>query len=51
MLRITEDINMSKAIYHRAIFIKKTLGTRRAAGFLRNKGVALELAVKVLARN
>ena len=44
-------MKMSKVIYHRALFIKKTLGTRRAAGFLRNKGVALEVAVKVLARN
>jgi hypothetical protein len=37
-------------IYHRALFIKKTLGTRRAAGFLRNKGVPLNIAVKVLAK-
>jgi hypothetical protein len=35
---------------YRALSIKKTLGTRRAAGFLRNRGVPLELAVRILAK-
>lgn len=33
----------------RAIGIKKTLGTQRAAGFLRNRGVTCEDAVQILA--
>lgn len=34
----------------RAKFIKRTLGTRCAAGYLRNRGVYLENALHVLAR-
>ena len=34
---------------HRALFIQRTLGTRVAAGFLRNRGASLEFAVAVLA--
>lgn len=39
------------AILHtqKALSIQKTLGTRRAAGFLRNKGVPVEEAVRILA--
>lgn len=33
-----------------ALSIKKTLGTRRAAGFLRNRGVSCEEAILILAR-
>lgn len=32
----------------RALIIKKTLGTRRAAGFLRNRGVSLDEALDIL---
>lgn len=34
----------------RALNIKKSLGTRVAAGFLRNKGVSLNVALRILAR-
>jgi len=34
----------------KALSIKKTLGLRRAAGFLRNKGVPVEEAVTILLR-
>jgi hypothetical protein len=39
------------AILHaqKALSIQKTLGIRRAAGFLRNKGVPVEDAVRILA--
>lgn len=33
----------------RAIEIKRTLGTRSAAGYLRNRGLSLEGAVAILA--
>lgn len=33
---------------YRAGFIKQTLGTRRAAGFLRNRAVCLEDALALL---
>ena len=33
---------------HRALFLQRTLGTRVAAGFLRNRGMSLEFAVSVL---
>jgi hypothetical protein len=32
----------------RALDINKTLGTRRAAGYLRNRDVPLEMALKIL---
>lgn len=35
---------------HRALAIKKTLGTRAAAGYMRNRGYSLEVAVRHLAR-
>ena len=35
----------------RARNIKKSLGTRVAAGFLRNRGVSLNVALHVLARS
>lgn len=40
------------AIEHKqkALSLKKTLGLRRAAGFLRNKGVPVEEAVTILLR-
>ena len=40
------------ALVHKqkALSIKKTLGLRRAAGFLRNKGVPVEEAVLILVR-
>ena len=34
----------------RALNIKKSLGTRVAAGFLRNRGVSLNVALRILAR-
>ena len=34
----------------RALNIKKSLGTRVAAGFLRNRGVSLNVALCILAR-
>lgn len=39
------------AILHanQALSIQRTLGIRRAAGFLRNKGVPVEDAVRILA--
>jgi hypothetical protein len=36
--------------YAKAKSLQRTWGTRRAAGFLRNKGVAVEEAVAILAR-
>jgi hypothetical protein len=35
-------------VYGRAMILKRTLGTRTAAGFLRNKGVNLVTALAVL---
>lgn len=35
----------------RALEIKRSLGTRAAAGYLRNRGVSLEGAVAILAIN
>jgi len=34
----------------RAVRINRSLGTRTAAGFLRNRGVSLEAALYLLAR-
>ena len=34
----------------RALAIKKTLGTRAAAGYMRNKGYFVETAIRILAR-
>jgi len=34
---------------NKALSIKRTLGLKRAAGFLRNKGVPVEEAVLILA--
>lgn len=38
------------SIHARALMIQRTLGTRRAAGYLRNQGVTMRLALHVLAR-
>lgn len=38
------------SIKTRALHIQRTLGTQRAAGYLRNQGVTLRLALHVLAR-
>ena len=35
-------------IYNHARFINRTLGTKPAAGYLRNQGVGLEQALRVL---
>lgn len=35
-------------IFSKALHIKRTLGTRCAAGFLRNRGVSLQVALSVL---
>jgi len=35
---------------NRALILKRTLGTRVAAGFLRNRGVSLDEAVAILAK-
>lgn len=37
-------------IERRALQIKNSLGTRAAAGFLRNRGVPLSFALRLLAR-
>lgn len=36
---------------NRALIIKRTLGVRKAAGFLRNRGVSLDEALYILAHN
>jgi hypothetical protein len=33
----------------KALFLKRTLGTRSAAGFLRNRGVTIQEAMMILA--
>ena len=38
------------SVHARALMIQRTLGTRRAAGYLRNQGVTLRLAFHVLTR-
>ena len=35
----------------RALFIKRTLGTRIAAGYLRNRKVSIELALFILTQS
>lgn len=40
-----------QAIADRARFIKRTLGTRSAAGFLRNRGATLQEALFTLTGN
>lgn len=37
-------------IVKRALHVQRTLGTRFAAGYLRNRKVSLQLALQVLAR-
>lgn len=46
-----EPIMSQIAIFHasKALSIQRTLGIRRAAGFLRNRGVPVEDAVRILA--
>jgi len=39
---------MAHGIATRALAIKKSLGLRRAAGFLRNREVPIEVALRVL---
>jgi len=39
------------AFINRALLIKNSLGTRKAAGFLRNRGVSLEDALLILTRS
>ena len=39
---------MSESILHRALDIKRSLGVRRAAGYLRKRGVPLSAALFVL---
>lgn len=41
---------MTTAQQLRALDIKRTLGIKRAAGYLRNQGVPLRFAVRLLAR-
>lgn len=36
---------------NRALIIKRTLGTRKAAGYLRNQNVSLEEALYILRHN
>ncbi len=38
----------TRLIESRAVFIQSTLGTRTAAGFLRNRGASLQEALMVL---
>jgi hypothetical protein len=40
---------MDTGLIFRALEIYRSLGTRRAAGFLRNRGVPVEAAVRLLA--
>jgi hypothetical protein len=41
---------MALVIAPRALHIKKSLGTRCAAGYLRNRNVSLEVALRILGR-
>lgn len=47
---LREGLNMTTAQQLRALDIKRTLGIRRAAGYLRNQGVPVRYAVGLLAR-
>ena len=40
---------MALAFHFRALDIRRTLGVRTAAGYLRNRGVSLEAALLLLA--
>ena len=40
----------SDALFYRADAIRRSLGVRRAAGYLRNHGVSLEAALWLLTR-
>lgn len=48
MMSVTDKMIHAKK---RALFIKRTLGTRVASGYLRNRGYSVEFAVWVLASN
>lgn len=39
---------MSESVLHRALDIKRSLGVRRAAGYLRRRGVSIREALFVL---
>lgn len=39
---------MAQATQFRALEIQRSLGTRRAAGYLRNRGVTIEAALRLL---
>ena len=45
---IASDLVERRKQCKRALFIKKTLGTRFAAGYLRNRGWPVEAAVALL---
>lgn len=40
-----------RTVYDKALHIQKTLGTRAAAGYLRNQGYPIECALWALAYN
>ncbi len=42
-----KPVTMWTMVY-KSIFLKKTLGTRTAAGYLRNRGFSLEHALSIL---
>ena len=42
------SVHSSRHLAYRALEIKNTLGLRRAAGYLRNRGVSPEIAVSLL---
>ncbi len=42
------ELQMSESILHRALDIKRSLGVRRAAGYLRRRGVPFSVALLAL---
>lgn len=42
------SVHSSSHLAYRALEIRNTLGLRRAAGYLRNRGVSPEIAVSLL---
>ena len=44
-------VQTMQALRYRALYIQSTLGTRCAAGFLRNRGMSCEGAVALLVRH
>lgn len=49
--KVTTMSTQARKSANRALIIKRTLGVRKAAGYLRNKGVSLEEALYILRHN